>query len=64
MYHVAGIMDLYISKLVGRHIDTRMTNELVIQSLKRALAQETIVEGIIHHSNRGSQCTPHEYWEI
>jgi putative transposase len=37
-----------------------MTKELVIQALQRALAQETIAEGI-HHSDRGSQYASHEY---
>ena len=42
-------------------IATRMTKELVIQALQRALAQETIAEGSIHHSDRGSQYASHEY---
>ncbi|MED3392694.1 DDE-type integrase/transposase/recombinase [Bacillus thuringiensis] len=35
--------------------------ELVIQALQRAVAQETIAEDIIHHSDRGSQYASHEY---
>ncbi|WP_416713323.1 MULTISPECIES: DDE-type integrase/transposase/recombinase [Bacillus cereus group] len=38
--------------------------ELVIQALQRAVAQETIAEDIIHHSDRGSQYASHEYQKI
>ncbi|QPW51756.1 DDE-type integrase/transposase/recombinase (plasmid) [Bacillus thuringiensis] len=62
--YLASIMDLYTRKIVGWHIDARMTKELVIQALQRALAQETIAEGIIHHSDRGSQYASHEYQKI
>jgi putative transposase len=62
--YLASIMDLYTRKIVGWHIDVRMTKELVIQALKRALAQETIAEGIMHHSDRGSQYASHEYQKI
>lgn len=36
--YLASIMDLYTRKIVGWHIDARMTKELVIQALQRALA--------------------------
>ncbi|PEF64570.1 DDE-type integrase/transposase/recombinase [Bacillus cereus] len=49
--YLASIMVLYTRKIVGWHIGSRMTKELVIQALQRALAQETITEGIIHHSD-------------
>ncbi|PEZ37181.1 hypothetical protein CN345_11030 [Bacillus thuringiensis] len=57
-------MDLYTRKIVGWCIDARMTKEIVIQTLQRALVQETIAEGIIHHSDRGSQYASHEYQRI
>lgn len=62
--YLASIMDLYTRKIVGWHIDARMTKELVITALQRALAQETITEGIMHHSDRGSQYASHEYQKI
>ncbi|CUB59069.1 Integrase core domain protein [Bacillus subtilis] len=49
------------TKIVGWHTGTRMTKELVIQTLRRALDQKTIVVGIIHHSDGGSQYASHEY---
>ncbi|MDA2637012.1 DDE-type integrase/transposase/recombinase [Bacillus cereus] len=57
-------MDLYTRKIVSWHIDARMTKELVIQALQRALAQKTIAESIIHHSDRGSQYASHEYQTV
>lgn len=57
-------MDFYTRKIVGWHIDAGMTNELVIQVLKRALAQETLTESIINHSDRESQYASHESQRI
>ncbi|MEB9334480.1 DDE-type integrase/transposase/recombinase [Bacillus cereus] len=62
--YLASIMDLYTRKIVGWHIDARMTKKLVIQALQRALAQEKNAEGIIHHSDRGSQYVSHGYQKI
>ncbi|HEF1880363.1 TPA: IS3 family transposase [Bacillus cereus] len=62
--YLASIMDLYTRKIVGWHIDARMTKKLVIQALQRTLAQETNAEGIIHHSDRGSQYASHGYQKI
>lgn len=52
--YLAGIMDLYTRKIVGWHIDTRMTKELVIKALQRALNNEKPTGRVLHHSDRGS----------
>ncbi|WP_420534697.1 DDE-type integrase/transposase/recombinase [Aeribacillus pallidus] len=45
---------LYTRKIVGWYIDTRMTKELVIKALQRALNSEKPTGRMIHHSDRGS----------
>ncbi|MDR7076846.1 transposase InsO family protein [Neobacillus niacini] len=45
-------------------IDKRMTKELVITALKRAIGRQPPKEGIIHHSDRGSQYASKEYQQI
>jgi putative transposase len=59
--YLASIMDLYTCEMVGWYIDTRMTKELVIKALQRALNSEKPTERVIHHSNRGSQYAPNDY---
>lgn len=54
-------MDLYSRKIVGFHMDERMTKELVIKALDRAYMQQGKPQGILHHSDRGSQYASHNY---
>ncbi|PGM93659.1 hypothetical protein CN958_12430 [Bacillus cereus] len=49
--YLASMMNVYTRKIVGWHMDSRMTKELVIKALHPALAHETIAEGMIHHSD-------------
>jgi len=55
--YCAIILDLFSRRIVGLAIDKRMTTELVLRALKQALLQRRPPEGIIHHSDRGSQYT-------
>lgn len=48
-------MDLYSRKMVGWHVDKRMTKELAITALDRAYCAQKPEEGVLHHSDRGSQ---------
>ncbi|CAM3110952.1 Integrase catalytic domain-containing protein [Paenibacillus lupini] len=62
--YLASVMDLYSRKIVGFHMDTRMTKELVITALKRAYNQQRPSEALLHHSDRGSQYASHDYQEL
>lgn len=62
--YLATIMDLYSRRILGWHMSHRMTKELVIRALKRAIGRQKPTEGLIHHSDRGSQYASHEYQEI
>jgi putative transposase len=42
----------------------RMTRDLMSQSLFRAVAAKGLVPGLIHHSDRESQCCSHEYRKL
>jgi len=62
--YLASIMDLYTRKIVGWYIDTRMTKELVIKALQRALNSEKPTGRVIHHSDRGSQYASNDYQQL
>ncbi|TLQ39607.1 IS3 family transposase [Ruoffia tabacinasalis] len=62
--YLATIMDLYSRRILGWHMSHRMTKELVIVALKRAIGRQKPTEGLIHHSDRGSQYAAHEYQRI
>lgn len=62
--YLASIMDLFSRKIIGWNIDTKLTKELVIVALERALTFRTPSKGLIHHSDRGSQYASKEYTKI
>lgn len=61
--YLAGIKDLFNGELVGYALDERMTQNLVMQALFRAVAGRR-PEGLVHHSDRGSQYCAHAYQRL
>ena len=59
--YLAGHKNLFTGELVGYAMAERMTKNLVIQSLLRAVAAKRPAAGLIHHSDRGSQYCALEY---
>lgn len=59
--YLASVMDLYTRKIVGWSLRNRMTNEIVLEALERAVAAQQPAPGLIHHSDRGSQYASMEY---
>jgi transposase InsO family protein len=59
--YLASVMDLYTRKIVGWKLGERMTTDLVIDALKQAFLAQEPPEGLIHHSDRGSQYASKEY---
>lgn len=55
--YLAGIIDVASRKVIGYHIGTNMRQEIVHQAIKMAIHKTTSTEGIIFHSDRGSQYT-------
>jgi putative transposase len=55
--YLAIVMDLYSRRIVGWHIDKRMTQSLVDRALIKAVNLRQPPKGIIFHSDRGSQYT-------
>ena len=53
--YLATVMDLYSRRILGWAMDKRMTKELVITALKRAIDRQPPQKGLIHHSDRGTQ---------
>ena len=62
--YLAGIKDLFNGELVGYALDARMTQTLVMQALFRAVVVKRPGQGLIHHSDRGSQYCAHAYQKL
>lgn len=59
--YLAVIIDLYSRSVVGWSMSNRMTATLVCDALKMALFRKGFPEGIIVHSDRGSQYCSNDY---
>lgn len=59
--YVAGVEDLCTRKMVGLHMDERMTKELVLKALDQAHGLQRPPGEVLHHSDRGSQYASHDY---
>lgn len=62
--YIAAHKDLHTSEIVGYAIDSRITKELIMRSLYRAVSMRKPPEGLIHHSDRGSQYCSKEYQKL
>lgn len=54
-------MDLCSRRIVGWSLRDRLTGELTLEALNRALETRQPTPGLLHHSDRGSQYTADAY---
>ncbi len=54
-------MDLCSRRIVGWSLRERLTGELTLEALNRALEARQPQPGLLHHSDRGSQYTAQAY---
>jgi transposase InsO family protein len=59
--YLASVLDLYTRRIVGWKLAERMTTDLVLAALDQAYEAQKPPEGLIHHSDRGSQYASEEY---
>lgn len=53
--YLAAVQDLYSRRIVGWSMAPHLRTELVLDALRMALARRQPEEGLIHHSDQGSQ---------
>ncbi|MDD4112292.1 MAG: IS3 family transposase [Herbinix sp.] len=59
--YLASVMDLFSRKIIGYAYGTSMTAELAVKAVENACLNVKTTEGIILHSNLGSQYTSQEF---
>nr|WP_245728412.1 IS3 family transposase [Rheinheimera pacifica] len=62
--YLATVMDLYSRAIVGWSLDTSMTEQLITQALRMALARRQPQAGLIVHSDRGVQYRSTAYQDV
>ena len=53
--YLAVVMDLFSRRIVGFSMRRSLSRGLVIEALKMALGRRRVGQGLLHHSDRGSQ---------
>ncbi|WP_340012747.1 IS3 family transposase [Paenibacillus sp. FSL E2-0202] len=59
--YLASVMDLCTREIVGWRLDNHMETSLISGALQDAYEAKQPEKGLLHHSDRGSQYTSHEY---
>jgi len=59
--YLAVLLDLYSRRIVGWAMGGRVTTALTHTALTMAMQQRQVEEGLLHHSDRGSQYAAHDY---
>src|SRR5690625_4991399 len=62
--YLASVMDLHTKKIVGYSFSRTMKTELIIQALEKAYYTQKPGEGLICHSDLGTQYTSDEFIKI
>jgi len=61
---LAVIVDLFSRQVVGWSMDERITKELTLSALRMGLRRRNPPEGLLHHSDRGSQYAATAYRKL
>ena len=59
--YLAAMLDLYSRRVIGWAVGARMTSDLPLRALNRAIGLRQPGAGVIHHSVRGSQYAAQAY---
>ncbi len=62
--YLAAVEDLYTRKIVGWSMSERLTSRLVVDALEMAIERQLPGEGLLSHSDRGSQYASEHYQEL
>lgn len=59
--YLAAVLDLFSRRVVGWAMERYLTDTLTVKALEMALARRQVPDGLLHHSDRGSQYASGRY---
>ena len=62
--YLAVVLDLFSRRVVGWSMAPNLERTLVIDALKMAITARNPLEGLVHHSDRGSQYASYDYQKL
>jgi transposase InsO family protein len=63
MGYVAFVIDVFSRSIVGWRVSSSLRTDIALDALEQALHARTVEEGLVHHSDRGSQYLSIRYTE-
>jgi putative transposase len=61
--YVAFVVDVFSRRIVGWRVSTSLKSDLALDALEQALHARPDADGVVHHSDRGTQYTSIRYTE-
>ena len=61
---LAVILDVYSRRVIGWELNRTLEDDLTIAALGMALSRRTILPGLVHHSDRGTQYASGPYTDL
>ena len=62
--YLAVVIDAFSRWVIGWALDHSLEDDLPLEALRMALEQRQPASGLVHHSDRGSQCASHDYTDL
>jgi transposase InsO family protein len=62
--YLAVVLDAYSRRVIGWALDRTIEDDLAMAALGMALSQRTVLPGLVHHSDRGSQYASGDYTDL
>jgi len=62
--YLATVIDLYSRKIIGWSMGTRLQTKLIVDAQMMAITKRNPPQGVIHHSDRGSQYCSDAYQNL
>ena len=61
---LAVILDAFSRRVIGWALDRNMEDKLTLTALRMALKYRSVLPGLVHHSDRGSQYASNDYTDL
>src|SRR5947209_7041704 len=62
--YLAVILDAFSRRVIGWALDRNLEDKLTVTALRMALSRRSVQPGLVHHSDRGSQCASGDYTDL
>jgi transposase InsO family protein len=62
--YLTAVLDACSRRVIGWALDRTIKDDLTVAAFRMALSQRTVLRGLVHHSDRGSQYASGDYTDL